>query len=402
MRGVVFVTGKLGAGKGIYLMHQAKQYYGAGRRVAANFDINSDCLSKNSEEPIFRLPDRPRIEDFEALGRGCPEGEKSNFGCLLLDEAGTWLNCRDYRDKSRSAILDWFIHARKKGWDVFVAVQNESMIDNQIFGATGETIAICSRLDRFRIPVVSDLLEMFFPSRFGPMAEKKKTIMPHLVKVKTYVGMPSRTNKANETIVIKPNDFFNCYDTNYIFTEQLEFRADGLGMWDARAVYNILPGKVLHDWYYKDDGSKANYLGQILTLIFSIVVLFLVWQFGFSGSDKTVAAPSSSVVAPVVVNKFPYNLDGVFITGSVGVRSGQSSQLVYDYVFESIDSAFYPDDVGLKVVSVSRCVAKLIDPYSGTDTLVKCNPYYKRSVPETSDVDVASTDSSSKHSFLSL
>ncbi|WP_417212728.1 zonular occludens toxin domain-containing protein, partial [Acinetobacter venetianus] len=248
MQGVMYVTGKLGGGKGIYLMHQAHQYYRAGRRVAANFDINTEHISNKSDNSIFRIPDRPRIEDLELLGRGCPEGEKEAFGCLLLDEAGTWLNCRNFRDKGRKELLDWFIHARKMGWDVYVGVQNEGMVDNQIFSATGEHITFCQRAFNIRVPFFSDLLEIFAPKSFGRMAKKRKRIFPHYVTARSYKGSPSRTNKPIEKVLIKASDYYDYYDTNYVFTEQQEFKKDG-STWDARASFSILPGSTLFEWY---------------------------------------------------------------------------------------------------------------------------------------------------------
>ncbi|ECH6756015.1 hypothetical protein FP263_26185, partial [Salmonella enterica subsp. enterica] len=98
--------------------------------------------------PVTVLPAHPRPQDLQALGRGCPDEEKEKFGAVFLDEAGTWLNSRTYGDKNRLALIDWFIHSRHLGWDVFIIVQNEEMIDKQIALATGEVLVVCKRSDR--------------------------------------------------------------------------------------------------------------------------------------------------------------------------------------------------------------------------------------------------------------
>ncbi|MDA6234579.1 hypothetical protein OSK25_25105, partial [Escherichia coli] len=48
----------------------------------------------------------------------------------------------------------------KLGWDVYIQVQDESAVDSKIFKSTGELIVRCRRLDRIRVPVVSDILEL--------------------------------------------------------------------------------------------------------------------------------------------------------------------------------------------------------------------------------------------------
>lgn len=409
MQGVMYVTGELGAGKGIYLMHQLNQYYSAGRKVATNFDVNPEYLDNKSNNPIIRIPDRPRPEDLKLLGRGCPDDEKSAFGALILDEAGTWLNCRDYRDKNRKYYLDWFIHARKLGWDVYVAVQNESMIDNQISAATGENVTFCSRMDKFRIPLISDLMEMFFPKRFGRMAKNRKTLLPHLVNAKTYFGGYSTKKKPDETLVINPKTYFHCYDTNHIFTEQEEYREDGTS-YDARACYTILSGKTLYEWYQRDVKAKASFVGQILTLTISLIVLFCLFTFSplFGSESEPVPVQSSSTTSSssvVVHPDFPVDVSDVYITGSIGYRSSEFQELEYDYVLESPRGVFYPEDIGLRVVSVNRCVARIIDSETGASKTVRCQPFYTRPTPveEREDLpDVAKASSNTAASFLSL
>ncbi len=43
---------------------------------------------------------------------------------VVLDECGTWLNTREWQDKSRQNLIDWMLHSRKKGWDIILIVQD--------------------------------------------------------------------------------------------------------------------------------------------------------------------------------------------------------------------------------------------------------------------------------------
>ncbi|EFD9540686.1 TPA: hypothetical protein N6L85_004724, partial [Escherichia coli] len=125
------ITGNLGQGKGIVAAYFASLYYRRGLRVAANFPLNTEYMSSGSDNPVTVIPAMPRIEDFELLGRGCPENEKTRFGALFLDECATWLNTRGFARKDRLPLIDWLIHSRKLGWDVYLISQHEDMIDSQ-------------------------------------------------------------------------------------------------------------------------------------------------------------------------------------------------------------------------------------------------------------------------------
>lgn len=113
-----FVTGALGSGKGLYCNMVATQAYRAGRRVAANYPINTYKMDKKSDRPITIIPPKFTYEDLMALGRGCEEKDLSQLGVLILDEAAISLNARNFKDNGRQKILDFFVQSRKYGWDV--------------------------------------------------------------------------------------------------------------------------------------------------------------------------------------------------------------------------------------------------------------------------------------------
>ena len=80
---------------------------------------------------------------------------------VVLDECGTWLNTREWQDKSRQNLIDWMLHSRKKGWDIILIVQDLALIDKQVRTALCEFVVICRRLDRLSMPLVSPFAKLF-------------------------------------------------------------------------------------------------------------------------------------------------------------------------------------------------------------------------------------------------
>ena len=67
---VYFVTGKLGQGKTLASVGRLREYLVAGRRVAGNLEIQPERLSgltKGADVSYTRLPDKPRLDDLDAL-----------------------------------------------------------------------------------------------------------------------------------------------------------------------------------------------------------------------------------------------------------------------------------------------------------------------------------------------
>ena len=124
---VYIVYGNLGSGKTLAAVGRLRDYASRGNRIAGNIDLYLEhfALTPFSKTSYTRLPDRPTAEDLHALGRGKPKGDydEDNNGLLVLDEIATWLNSRTWNERGRAALMDWFVHARKYGWDVIFLVQ---------------------------------------------------------------------------------------------------------------------------------------------------------------------------------------------------------------------------------------------------------------------------------------
>lgn len=197
-----------------------RDYLDAGRRVEI-------CRT-----PATRLSDKPRAQDMVSLGNSHDsdddrDNDESKYGLVVLDECGTWLNSREWNDKERRALIDWFLHARKRRWDVIFLIQDIESADSQIVRALCEHLVICRRLDRMRFVRIP---------------------LPKVHIANVYYGR----NKENfvERWMYKGTDLYRAYDTRQQFRDGLEFMASGVV--DMRAPYTMLSA-----WHL-----KGRYLGE--------------------------------------------------------------------------------------------------------------------------------------------
>jgi len=208
---VYAVVGKLGTGKTKFSVWRAQLALGEKRRVASNVDLYLDVLVGPRRRALtyIRLPDKPNAFDLEALGHGNPESyDEDRNGILILDELGTWLNSRSFQDKSRAGLLDWLIHARKLGWDVFLIVQDAAMIDKQVRTALIEYEAKCMRLDKVKLPLIGGVLNDIFGGRVG--------YMPRMHLVAARVGEGANAVVA-ERWQYRGDWLHKAYDTRQVF-----------------------------------------------------------------------------------------------------------------------------------------------------------------------------------------
>lgn len=154
--------GQPGTGKSTLATGIAHEYAQQGRKVATNYHVDWSPLSHRPDgmmagQSVTVLPDRPSIDNLLCIGLGWHEGEhgrEDRAGLLVVDEAGPWLNSRTWSDKNRAEIIDWFLHSRKRGWDVVLIAQAPSLLDKQVRDAVIEGYARCRRMDRVKVPVL--------------------------------------------------------------------------------------------------------------------------------------------------------------------------------------------------------------------------------------------------------
>jgi zonular occludens toxin Zot len=225
---VYIVTGKLGNGKTLVSVGRIRDKLKSGCRVATNLDLRLDRLIgvQDKSARLIRIPDKPSADDLYALGKGNETYDEEKNGLLVLDECGTWFNSRNWQDKSRKAVNDWFLHSRKLGWDVMLIVQDVDIIDSQARMAIAEHTCFCRRLDRLHIPFFGTLLKIF------TLGEPVRLPRIHIGKV---VYGISDQDPLTDRWIYRGTDLFSCYDTKQSFLESY-----------PHGVHSVLPG-----WHIK-------------------------------------------------------------------------------------------------------------------------------------------------------
>ncbi len=165
---VYVVTGKLGSGKTLVAVGKIQDKIVSGCKVATNLDLRIHKLPRvgifAKSPDVIRIPDKPSLEDLLAIGRGNNSYDENKNGLLVLDECGTWFNSRSWADKERQSVINWFLHARKLGWDIIFLIQDLSIMDKQARVALAEHVVYCRRLDKITIPFIGSVIDSRYRS----------------------------------------------------------------------------------------------------------------------------------------------------------------------------------------------------------------------------------------------
>ncbi|QTN46174.1 hypothetical protein H7683_00670 [Ectopseudomonas mendocina] len=236
---VYIVTGKLGAGKTLLCVMRILAYLKQGRRVAVNVDVKMHKLCKrgNKHSRLVRLPDLPTADDLTGLGFGCDIYDEEQFGGIFLDEAGVWLNSRDWNSGGRTDLLKFFLFLRKRRWDLWLCVQNVSVIDKQIRESIAEHVVYINRLDRIKLPFpIGPLLRVlslgFFKGRLPKM---------HQAIVK--YGAKFNSPKVDDWFY-RGEEFYSFYDTTQEYDKEYD-----------KGSYSMLPPGY---WYSPLPAAKRG------------------------------------------------------------------------------------------------------------------------------------------------
>ena len=137
---IYIITGRLGSGKSLATVGRIRDLLAEGRPVATNLDLNLEklCGPKAKTPRVVRLPDKPTVGHLDSLGRGNESYDETKNGGIFLDEVSQLLNARNWQDKRQQDVIDWLVHSRKKGWDVYFICQHISQVDRQVRDALVE------------------------------------------------------------------------------------------------------------------------------------------------------------------------------------------------------------------------------------------------------------------------
>ena len=285
---VYFVTGKLGGGKSLVSVSRIKLALLKGSPIATNIDINLKNMvgrqAKNTR--IFRLPDKPTVSDFDAIGKGNTSYDESKNGLIVLDECGTWFNSRSWADKSRQHVINWMLHARKLGWDIIFIVQDISIVDKQARLALGEHVVYCRRMDRLTIPFIGTIYRLITGSK--------------LPLPKIHMGIVKYGDGQNAMTVDKWSmmglSLYSCYDTKQAFSD---FYDNG--------IYSVLPPYYTHGrysvtWTVKNQMRMTKiYLKKYSRILMFTVGALLAYSYAmFTAPD---IEPQNSITTVDITDK---------------------------------------------------------------------------------------------------
>ena len=221
----ILLTGKRGQGKSLAAVGRIREYLSDDKCVATNLDLFLENMFSidNKKVRVYRLPDYPTTFDLLNL----PLGNKKLFyrddgsigyqngytdennGLLVLDEAASFLNARDWNDKekkaSRDSLNDWLRHSRKYGWDILMLTQHEDLIDKQTRSALFEMVGVCKRLDRMSIPLIS-----FLTKALG------YRVMPPKIHMAVIRYGMSLDSPVSDRWIYRGASLYNCYDTTQV------------------------------------------------------------------------------------------------------------------------------------------------------------------------------------------
>ena len=225
------VTGKLGDGKTISAVAKIREYLARGCIVATNLNINLEHFGKRSNKTavVYRIPDKPTIEDLRVIGSANKTYDERKNGLLVLDECGTWFNSRTWADKSRQDVINWFLHARKLGWDIIFIVQNVALIDKQARLALGQQVVYCRRTDKVPVPIIGPLIRVL--------------LMGFRLRLpKFHLGTVRYGTEASSIVIdrwfIRGHGLYRCYDTKQQFSDYYD-----------NGVFTYLPPYYTHGRY---------------------------------------------------------------------------------------------------------------------------------------------------------
>lgn len=356
---VYIVTGKLGNGKTLCSVGRIRDKLRAGCIVASNIDLNLVHMfgSQAKNLQVLRIPDKPTVDDLDMIGNGNLSYDESKNGLLVLDECGTWFNSRNWQDKSRQKVNDWFLHARKLGWDVLLIVQDISLIDSQAREALSEHTVFCKRIDNLSIPVIGTLFKALTGS-------KLKLPRVHVARV---VYGTSIADLLSDRWVYRGTDLFACYDTKQLFLSNYPHGVfSALTPWHLKGRYQRPRDREFYMRMTKIVWRRFRSPVAMAAGVLVGVAIAAASAFGFAYRDfdrKNSAAPIAAVPVPIVAkNPEPGFLEGRSAYIVANNRSGDS----IDYVVSVRDagrsvtlSMYQLAQLGYAVRPVDQCLVEL-------------------------------------------
>ena len=354
-----FVTGKLGNGKTLSCVGRIRDKLRAGCTVATNIDIDLVAMfgSRTDKPRVIRVPDKPTVEDLQKIGNANSTYDESKNGLLVLDECGTWFNSRNWQDKSRQAVNNWMLHARKLGWDVLLIVQDISIVDSQARDALSEHTVFCKRVDNIAIPFIGTLYKSLTGS-------KLKLPRIHMARV-VYGSTPDAM--LSDRWVYRGNDLFACYDTKQAFLADYPHGVySQLTPWHLKGRFQRPRDKEFYMrmtkiMWKRFKSPVAMAVGVLLGISIAATAAFASVYHDLKKERATVAQLPKKEVEPP--KKSPDFLEGAKLWIASNLNDGKNFDFRFRVVRDGNASTLGKDElqkIGYRVFAVDECLAILI------------------------------------------
>lgn len=142
---ITLVTGPPGSGKTYFAMRAVNDAILSGKVVVTNVPLSDDwaerivkgTAARRSKKAAAAKAARYRrnlivLEDMDELRKVRVRGKAEGRALAVIDEAGSFLNPRRYRDADRMDNVTWFQKHRHYGFDVLLISQLPALIDPQV------------------------------------------------------------------------------------------------------------------------------------------------------------------------------------------------------------------------------------------------------------------------------
>jgi hypothetical protein len=341
----IFVfTGKLGSGKTLCAVGRMQEYLVQGRKVATNIDLNLPMLVgyKSKNCVVYRLPDVPTLADLETIGIGSDKYGEEHNGVIVLDECAQFLNTRNFQDKERKKLINWFVHARKKRWDVIFIIQHLNALDKQFRDLFAEHIVYCNRLDRLKWPLI--VRPIVLALGFSPN-------LPKVHRALVMYGHGQNAMKV-DSWVYTGKSLYSAFDTEQGFNDQA-----------VGGVYQLIPPYYLNKEKTDGDYLKdkfvhwCNYLSIKMRNFFLLGLLSGVVGMAVANNsvfeEKEVVQTEANEVS-IKDKPAPEPEQKIVIVGSI------LGDLTRTYFFQKGENLYFPEYDGYHVHPISECHALLL------------------------------------------
>ena len=352
---VYIVTGKLGSGKTLLAVQKIQDYLREGRSVAVNIDVRMEKLCKptNRHSRLVRLPDLPTADDLIGLGMGCEVYDESKFGGIFLDEAGVWLNSRDWNSGGRGDLLKFFLFLRKRRWDLWLLVQNIGAIDKQVRDSIAEHVVYLNRWDRIKVPFFGLLGRIL---TLGIWSGR----LPKLHHAVVKYGAKHGAMKVDEWYY-RGEDFYDFYDTTQEYDKGYDKGAYSMlppGYWRRR-----IPAATRNLGFYMRTTRIFLRRTRILNAFFLGAALSLLLTFPLFSALAFSRLPDSPQAASSVDSSQAASSTLVEQYADCRITSYGRMPPSFFYVFQCPDQRITSDELralGIEVVNLSPREALLV------------------------------------------